>query len=78
MIQMKEYKRQKKDVEDQKAKLERTCKYHNDHLRINDAWFAQLLDELRVLAGQAIPTPPPSATSATGMHTPIHSAIRIT
>ncbi|KAK4543143.1 hypothetical protein LTR36_005921 [Oleoguttula mirabilis] len=66
MRQMKEYKRQKKDYEDSYNDLVKKCKYHDDHLRTIDAWFAQLLDEVRVLAGQAIPTPPPSATFISG------------
>ena len=64
---MKEYRRQKKDAEDQLSELHKKTKYHNDHLRICDAWFAHLLDEVRVLAADKLPTPPPSATSSTGM-----------
>ncbi|TKA73479.1 hypothetical protein B0A55_05942, partial [Friedmanniomyces simplex] len=66
MRQMKEYRRQKKDFEDQFTELSKKTRHHNDHLRIIDAWFTQLLDELRVLAGQTLPTPPPSATATTG------------
>jgi len=66
---MKEYKRQRKDFEDQYTTLAKKSQYHDDHLRTIDAWFAQLLDEVRVLAAQSLPTPPPSATSTTGMPT---------
>ncbi|KAK4501521.1 hypothetical protein PRZ48_007330 [Zasmidium cellare] len=66
MRQMKEYKRQKKDADEQLSELQKKTKHHNDHLRTIDAWFAQLLDEVRVLASQSLPTPPPSATSSTG------------
>ncbi|SMQ53672.1 unnamed protein product [Zymoseptoria tritici ST99CH_3D7] len=64
--QMKEYKRQKKDADDQLSDLQKKARYHNDHLRTIDAWWAQLLDEVRVLASQMLPTPPPSATATAG------------
>lgn len=76
MRQMKEYKRQKKDADEQLSELQRKTKHHNDHLRIIDAWFAQLLDEVRVLASESLPTPPPSATSSTGMTSPAHHVRR--
>jgi E3 ubiquitin-protein ligase BRE1 len=65
--QMKEYKRQKKDAEDQYSELQKKTRWHDDHLRTIDAWFAQLLDEVRVIAAEMLPTPPPSASSTTGM-----------
>ena len=65
--QMKEYKRQRKDFEDRVNELQKKCQHHDDHLRIIDAWFAQLLDEVRVLAQQMLPTPPPSASPHSGM-----------
>ena len=64
--QMKEYKRQKRDLEEQYSDLAKRTKFHDDHLRAIDAWFAQLLDEVRMIAGQAVPTPPPSASSTAG------------
>ncbi|TKA46029.1 hypothetical protein B0A54_02835 [Friedmanniomyces endolithicus] len=67
MRQMKDYKRQKKDFEDQYNELSKKTRHHNDHLRIIDAWFTQLLDEIRILARQTLPTPPPSATATAGM-----------
>jgi E3 ubiquitin-protein ligase BRE1 len=66
MRQMKEYKRQRKDFEVQVNELQKKCQHHDDHLRTIDAWFAQLLDEVRLLASSTIPTPPPSASSTTG------------
>ncbi|KAF7189260.1 E3 ubiquitin-protein ligase bre1 [Pseudocercospora fuligena] len=66
MRQMKEYKRQKKDADERLAELQQRSKYHDEHLRALDGWFAQLLDEVRVLASETLPTPPPSATSSTG------------
>lgn len=64
---MKEYKRQKKDAEEQLSELKQKEVYHHDHIRICDAWLAQLVDEIRVLASETLPTPPPSATSPPGM-----------
>lgn len=66
--QMKEYKREKKHYEELYTDLVKKLTHHDDHLRTVDAWFAQLLDELRVLAGETLPTPPPSASSANGKH----------
>ncbi|KAK3717232.1 E3 ubiquitin-protein ligase bre1 [Vermiconidia calcicola] len=66
MRQMKDYKRQRKDFEEQVTELQKKCQYHDDHLRTIDAWFAQLLDEVRVLATQMLPSPPPSASSTSG------------
>lgn len=68
---MKEYKREKKHYEDLYLDLNKKLTHHDDHLRTIDAWFAQLLDELRVLATDALPTPPPSATSDTGEQQPL-------
>ena len=65
--QMKDYKRQRKDLEEQVSAYQKKCQYHDDHLRTCDAWFAQLLDEVRVLASEMLPTPPPSASSHSGM-----------
>ncbi|KAF2719562.1 BRE1-domain-containing protein [Polychaeton citri CBS 116435] len=64
--QMKEYKRDKKHLEDLINDHEKKSKYYDQHLRTIDAWFSQLLDEVRVLAADALPTPPPSATPSTG------------
>ncbi|KAL2855461.1 BRE1 E3 ubiquitin ligase-domain-containing protein [Aspergillus pseudoustus] len=49
--QMQEYKRDKLSLE---AKLKETLKAtanHNDHLRIIDAWYSQLIDEIKVILG---------------------------
>lgn len=64
---MKDYKRQKRDFEAQLRDLQKKCQYHDDHLRTIDAWWAQLLDEVRVLSGEMLPTPPPSDSSPSGM-----------
>ena len=75
MRQMKDYKRQKKDFEDQYNELSKKTRHHNDHLRIIDAWFTQLLDEIRILARQTLPTPPPSATATAGMLATLRSRV---
>ncbi|GAB7347794.1 hypothetical protein MBLNU459_g5335t1 [Dothideomycetes sp. NU459] len=49
--QMREYKREKSLYEGQVAELTKRSAYHDDHLRTIDAWFTQLLDEIRVLVG---------------------------
>lgn len=76
MRQMKDYKRQSKGFEEQVIDLQKKCRYHDDHLRTIDAWFAQLLDEVRVLTSQILPTPPPSATSTSGMR--LHPVVQVT
>jgi E3 ubiquitin-protein ligase BRE1 len=40
--QMREFKREKATVESQLNELEGRSKYHDDHLRIIDAWFDQV------------------------------------
>jgi E3 ubiquitin-protein ligase BRE1 len=61
--QKNEYKRQAERYEAECSDLRNRCKYHDEHLRLIDAWFAQLLDEVRALAAKLLPSPPPSATS---------------
>ncbi|QIW98775.1 hypothetical protein AMS68_004293 [Peltaster fructicola] len=61
--QMKAYKAEKKHYEELYAELNRKQTKHDDHLRAVDTWFAQLLDELRILAGDALPTPPQDSLS---------------
>ena len=65
MRQMKEYKREKKHAQELVDELTSKMTDHDEHLRVVDAWWAQLLDEVRILAANAIPTPPPSAASDT-------------
>ncbi|KAK2811784.1 E3 ubiquitin-protein ligase bre1 [Emmonsiellopsis sp. PD_5] len=47
--QMQEYKREKGSLESRLKELSKTTEYHNDHLRIIDAWFKQLIDEVKVM-----------------------------
>ncbi|OJD22301.1 hypothetical protein ACJ73_06352 [Blastomyces percursus] len=47
--QMQEYKREKSLLEAKLKELTKATEYHNDHLRIIDAWFKQLIDEVKVI-----------------------------
>ncbi|KAL6706702.1 E3 ubiquitin-protein ligase bre1 [Coniothyrium glycines] len=62
--QMREFKREKTTVESQLSELESRCKYHDDHLRTIDAWFDQLIDEIRLLSAQDLPSPSGDLASA--------------
>ncbi|KAK4997422.1 E3 ubiquitin-protein ligase bre1 [Elasticomyces elasticus] len=55
--QMREYKREKSLLEAQVAEMTKSAAYHDDHLRTIDAWFSQLLDEVRVIAKENLPEP---------------------
>ncbi|KAJ8611442.1 hypothetical protein MRB53_037961 [Persea americana] len=55
--QMKAERREKKYYEELYNDLNRKITHHDDHLRAVDAWFAQLLDELRILAADSLPPP---------------------
>ncbi|KAK5019209.1 E3 ubiquitin-protein ligase bre1 [Cryomyces antarcticus] len=50
---MREYKREKALLEAQVADITKCSTYHDDHLRIIDLWFSQLLDEIKVLTEHA-------------------------
>jgi len=47
--QMREYKREKERLESQLSELEKSSKHYQDHLLIIDAWFGQMIDEIRIL-----------------------------
>ncbi|RMZ82753.1 hypothetical protein DV738_g1541, partial [Chaetothyriales sp. CBS 135597] len=49
--QMLEYKREKNTLESQLKELRKKARYHDDHLRAIDAWFKQLIDEVKTLVG---------------------------
>ncbi|KAF2218780.1 BRE1 E3 ubiquitin ligase-domain-containing protein [Elsinoe ampelina] len=51
--QMKEYKRNCKELESNVKDLKSQASYHDDHIRLIDAWFSQLLDEIHVLVSGA-------------------------
>jgi hypothetical protein len=46
---MREYKREKAMLEIQVAELEKKSGYHDDHLRIVDAWWNQVCTHLHVM-----------------------------
>lgn len=50
---MQEYKREKQTLEDQVNQARRKALYHDDHLRIIDAWFKEMIDEVKVMAGES-------------------------
>ncbi|OJJ81915.1 E3 ubiquitin-protein ligase BRE1 [Aspergillus glaucus CBS 516.65] len=47
--QMQEYKREKVSLETKVKELSKAANYHNDHLRVIDAWYNQLIDEVKIL-----------------------------
>ncbi|KAJ9401537.1 hypothetical protein DTO282F9_1734 [Paecilomyces variotii] len=49
--QMQEYKRDKVTLEAKVKELSKAITYQDDHLRIIDAWFKQLIDEVKLLVG---------------------------
>ncbi|KAF7717644.1 E3 ubiquitin ligase [Penicillium ucsense] len=49
--QMQEYKREKASLESQLNRMTKAAAYHDDHLRAIDAWFHQLVDEVKMLLG---------------------------
>ncbi|KAJ5441480.1 E3 ubiquitin ligase BRE1 [Penicillium cf. griseofulvum] len=49
--QMQEYKREKSSLESRLGQMSKTATFHNDHLRVIDSWFKQLIDEVKLLLG---------------------------
>ncbi|KAL4976111.1 hypothetical protein BDW66DRAFT_58066 [Aspergillus desertorum] len=49
--QMQEYKRDKVTLETKLKESAKAAAYHDEHLRIIDAWYNQLIDEVRLLFG---------------------------
>ncbi|KAG2418786.1 hypothetical protein HFD88_001887 [Aspergillus terreus] len=49
--QMQEYKREKNALEMKVNQMSKTTTQLNDHLRIIDAWYNQLIDEIKILIG---------------------------
>src|SRR5690349_20401036 len=45
---MQEYKREKNTLESQLKEMRKKARYHDDHLRIVDSWFQQIIDEAKV------------------------------
>ncbi|EAS37331.1 E3 ubiquitin-protein ligase bre1 [Coccidioides immitis RS] len=69
--QMQEYKREKTTLEARIKELTKSAAYHDEHIRVIDAWLQQLLDEVKVLLGplgeaSEDSSPPQSALLFTG------------
>ncbi|CAM1505501.1 Fc.00g111380.m01.CDS01 [Cosmosporella sp. VM-42] len=56
--QMQEYGRKAATAESRLEELHKRSVHHDDHLRIIDAWWRQVLEELELLAGSDIPASP--------------------
>ncbi|KAI1854518.1 hypothetical protein JX266_000636 [Neoarthrinium moseri] len=67
--QMQEYKRTCSTLETRLEEMERRSLHHDDHIRIVDAWWIQLLQELKVFAEETIPFQPGSGEQAFPTHT---------
>jgi E3 ubiquitin-protein ligase BRE1 len=48
--QMQEYKREKNTLEAQLKEMRKKARYHDDHLRVIDSWFQQVIDEVKLVA----------------------------
>ncbi|KAI9799685.1 MAG: hypothetical protein M1825_004420 [Sarcosagium campestre] len=49
--QMQEYKRERNHLEARIGEMTKNSAYHDEHLRVIDAWWRQLLDEVKLLVG---------------------------
>lgn len=49
--QMQEYKRERSNLEFRLNEMTKNATYHDEHLMVIDAWFSELLDEIRLLVG---------------------------
>ncbi|KAF2999357.1 E3 ubiquitin-protein ligase bre1 [Curvularia kusanoi] len=52
--QMREYKREKATLEAQLNEVEKRSRFHDEELRTIDAWFDQLIDEIKILSGERL------------------------
>jgi E3 ubiquitin-protein ligase BRE1 len=59
--QMQEYSRKAQTAESRLEELHKRSVHHDDHLRIVDAWWRQILEELELLAEQTVK---PDSTAA--------------
>ena len=51
---MKELKREKSTLSEQLRDTKRKSRYHDDHIRVIDAWFKQLIDEVKLLSADTM------------------------
>ena len=49
---MQEYRREKQTLDEELKQAKRKALYHDDHLRIIDAWFKEMIDEVKIMAGE--------------------------
>ncbi|KAK3379798.1 hypothetical protein B0T24DRAFT_169360 [Lasiosphaeria ovina] len=70
--QMLEYKREKSNLEIHCLELEKNALYHDDHIRIMDAWLLQFIQEIELLADGAV-----SSRSPLGTKSPPYAANRV-
>lgn len=47
---MQEYRREKNTLETQLKEMRKKTRYHDDHLRIIDSWFQQVVDEVKLVS----------------------------
>lgn len=52
---LQDYKRRGNSSQEQLEKLQRSAQYHDDHLRIVDVWWDQLLDEIGMISRTQLP-----------------------
>ncbi|KAI0165834.1 hypothetical protein GGR57DRAFT_138296 [Xylariaceae sp. FL1272] len=52
---MLEYKREKNTLETKLEELDKKCTHHDDHIRVIDAWWIQVLQEVALLANGTVP-----------------------
>ncbi|KAK0722525.1 BRE1 E3 ubiquitin ligase-domain-containing protein [Lasiosphaeria miniovina] len=65
---MLEYKREKSNLEIHCLELEKNALYHDDHIRIMDAWLLQFIQEIELLADSAVSSRSPlDATSLSSL-----------
>ncbi|KAH9900394.1 E3 ubiquitin-protein ligase BRE1 [Xylariomycetidae sp. FL2044] len=67
--QMLEYKREKATLETRLEESAKRCTHHDDHLRIVDAWWLQLLQEVQFMLEGTVPFQPGSDAPPFPMHT---------
>lgn len=53
--QMQEYKRSCSAMETRLEELQRRGAHHDDHLRVVDAWWIQLLQEMTLIVDRQVP-----------------------
>ncbi|KAI1375885.1 E3 ubiquitin-protein ligase BRE1 [Hypoxylon crocopeplum] len=67
--QMLEYKREKNTLESQLDEVQKRSTHHDDHIRIIDNWWLQLLQEMELLIGRSAPMPQGTDSQPVSTHT---------